>query len=58
MEIKQVIQETIVDNNNLSHDMLWEIIKLNVRGKTIEYASIKKKTQDNRLTQLEKNLKN
>ena len=56
VEIKNVIQETIIDNNNLSPDMVWEMIKLNVRGKTIEYASIKKKTQDNRLTYLENKL--
>ena len=51
-QIKQTIRETVEDNTNLEHGMLWEMIKLKIRGTSIKYSSRKKRSNNNLLTAL------
>jgi len=54
--IKQVIQETVEDNQAANPQLLWDVIKLQCRGKTIQYSSRKKKNQRNIILLLEKKI--
>jgi len=47
--IKVVIENTIKDCCENNPNTTWEMIKLNVRGSTIQYASQKKKNTDNNI---------
>ncbi len=42
-KIKEVIQDTVYNNGNADAALLWETIKLQCRGATIQYGSRKKK---------------
>ena len=44
--IKGVIDRTKCDCKDNNPNIVWEMIKLNVRGTTIQYASRKKKSTD------------
>ncbi len=41
--IRNVIEDTVANNNEADDLLLWDIIKCQVRGATIRYSSIKKK---------------
>ena len=55
-EIKSVIRETLNDNRALDYALQWEMIKMNVRGKTIEFCSRIKKERENEINKLEAKL--
>ena len=52
-EVKQVIRKTIEDNRDINDALKWEMIKLNVRGKSIEFSSRYKKQQEDKIKVLE-----
>ena len=56
--IQQCIQDTIAFNQNEETDalLLWDTIKMNIRGYTIKYASSKTKTRNLLITTLEKKI--
>ena len=43
--IKECITNTVEENSNLNAQMLWEMIKLNIRGESIKHSTHKKKTK-------------
>ena len=55
-KIKEVIKDTIRINHQADEQLLWETIKLNVRGETIKYAAYKKKKSQSKLLALEATL--
>lgn len=54
--IKQVIQETVEINSNADPQLLWDTIKLQIRGKSIQYSSRKKREIKNGIKILEKQI--
>ena len=55
-EIKEVIQKTREDNKDISDALVWEMIKLNVRGKSIDICSRFKKEKEDMIMKLESEL--
>jgi hypothetical protein len=55
--IKKTIIDTVKDNRNIDDVLLWEMIKLQVRGNSIKYSSRKKRSNNNILSALQKRLK-
>ena len=56
--IKRTISDTVRNNNGADSLLLWDTVKLQVRGKTIQYASRRKRAQHNLLGALERRLMN
>jgi exonuclease III len=52
--IKKTIIDTVKDNINIDDVLLWEMIKLQVRGNSIKYSSRKKRSNNNILSALQK----
>jgi len=55
--IKNTINDTVNNNRNIDDVLLWEIIKMQIRGNSIKYSSRKKGTSNNILSALQKRLK-
>ena len=55
--IKKTINETAEQNEGVDPNLRWEMIKLAIRGKSVEYSSKKKKSKENIISALEKRLK-
>ena len=59
--IKDSIHETTLqytrgdDSLTIDNQLFWETIKLMIRGKTISYASYKKKEREKQETELKRN---
>ena len=51
--IKDAIQLTVENNANATPLLLWDTIKLQCRGRSIEYSSRKKKQKKNKIRELE-----
>ena len=56
--IKEVISNTVNQNKNSGPQLLWDTLKMQIRGKSIQYSSRKKKSNINLLKALEKRLGN
>ncbi len=41
--VKEVITETVAINKEASHQLLWDTVKVQIKGNNIRYSSIKKK---------------
>lgn len=54
--VKNVIDKTKQDCRSNNPNTIWEMIKLNVRGSTIKYASMKKKNTDSNIKTLTKEI--
>ena len=55
-KIKETISETVVINSTADAQLLWETIKLQCRGASIQYSSRKKKSTKNLIRILEKKI--
>ena len=55
-KIKEAIQNTVKDNVNADPLLLWDTIKLQCRGNSIEYCSRKKKEKRNKIKEMEKQI--
>ena len=57
-KIKNLINTKKVQyqNQQTEPDLIWEVIKADIRGETIKYASLKKKNREKRLKEIEKEL--
>ena len=55
-EIKKVINKTLEDNKDINDALVWEMIKLNVRGKSIELCSQFKREREDNINKLESEL--
>ena len=56
--IKDSIIKTVGDNPDTAPGLLWDTIKMNIRGYTIQYSARKKKSKFNIITALERRLTN
>lgn len=56
LKIQNTIRDVVSNNQNLDAKQLWEFIKMKVRGDSIEWASIKKKSRINILEVLNRRL--
>lgn len=54
--INLLIDNTIADHEGEDVRLVWEVIKMKIRGESIKYSSFKKKTQENKKLALEKKL--
>ena len=54
--IKNIINDTALINSNANPSLLWDTIKLQIRGFSLQYASRKKKSKNNIIQVLEKKL--
>ena len=52
--IKKVIGDTVLLNQDANPSLLWDTIKLQVRGFSLRYAARKKKSKNNIIQVLEK----
>ena len=57
-QICQTIQNTIEGNGGATPQLLWDTMKMNIRGKSIQFCAHKKRCKVNLLTALEKRLRN
>ena len=57
-QIQEVISNTVRDNPGADAHLLWDTIKMSIRGKSIQYSSRKKRSKENLLSALEKRLNN
>ena len=55
--IKSTIIDTVNNNRNIDDVLLWEMIKMQIRGNSIKYSSRKKRSSNNILSALQKRLK-
>lgn len=55
-QIKEVIVNTVQDNRGADPALMWETIKLQCRGKSIQYGSRKKRKRKNKIKSLEKEI--
>ncbi len=51
--IKNTIRETVEMNREANHQLLWDVVKDQVRGDTIRYSSVKKKLSSQKQKELE-----
>jgi hypothetical protein len=51
-QIIQTIKETVEDNKDLEHGMLWAMIELKIRRTSIKYSSRKKRSTNTLLSAL------
>ena len=56
--INNTIEQTVVDNPNTEAQLLWDTMKMNIRGQTIKFSSRKKRAKNNLLKALERRLSN
>ena len=56
--IQSTISRTVVENPNTDPGLLWDTIKLNIRGFCIRYSARKKRSETNIISALEKRLCN
>lgn len=54
--INQVIDQTIQIHHGEDISLIWEVVKMNIRGETIKYSTMKRKMRDNKIEALEKKL--
>ena len=43
--ITETVNETMIKNNGLNHSLLWELIKINVKEKSMKYAKFKQQVK-------------
>jgi exonuclease III len=55
-EIKEVIEETEINNPNTEAPLLWETVKCAIRGVCINYSARRKKEANTKINELEKKL--
>ena len=54
--VKKTIINTVDENKNIDDVLLWEMIKLKVRGSSIQYSARKKRSNTNTLSALQRRL--
>jgi exonuclease III len=56
-QIRETIKNTLSDNPNTEDGLLWDVLKCQIRGTCLSYASYKNKNKKNNMNKLEKDIK-
>ena len=56
--MKETITDTINMNKNANPNLLWDLVKMTVRGESIKYGSKIKKKRDKQMENLENQIQN